>query len=77
MTGIGIYIANTEDKLVTPGKYFSADEYWALVLKNVSIAYNFCYQSLLFNVIFIKKFLHIYMGFGDTLIYIGYITIFR
>ncbi|GFR93086.1 IQ and ubiquitin-like domain-containing protein [Elysia marginata] len=37
MTGIGVYISLIEDKLITPGKYFSADDYWALVLSKVII----------------------------------------
>ncbi|GFO15604.1 Iq and ubiquitin-like domain-containing protein [Plakobranchus ocellatus] len=37
MTGIGVYVSLAEDKLITPGKYFSADDYWALVLSKVII----------------------------------------
>ncbi|RUS86012.1 hypothetical protein EGW08_006224 [Elysia chlorotica] len=37
MTGVGVYISLAEDKLVTPGKYFCADDYWALVLSKVII----------------------------------------
>lgn len=29
MTKIGVYVSNMTDKLVTPGKYFSAEEYHA------------------------------------------------
>ncbi|KAK3734124.1 hypothetical protein RRG08_000036 [Elysia crispata] len=37
MTGVGVYISLVEDKLITPGKYFSADDYWALILSKVLI----------------------------------------
>jgi len=37
MTGIGVFVSNIEDKLIVPGKYFSADDYWALVLHKVII----------------------------------------
>ena len=29
MTKIGVYVSNITDKMVTPGKYFSAAEYHA------------------------------------------------
>lgn len=37
MTGIGVYVANMDDKLMTPGKYTSAEEYHVMVLKQVIV----------------------------------------
>jgi len=37
MTGVGVYVSNAEDKLITPGKYFTADDRLALILRNVII----------------------------------------
>uniref|UniRef100_A0A0B6YSZ7 IQ motif and ubiquitin-like domain-containing protein n=1 Tax=Arion vulgaris TaxID=1028688 RepID=A0A0B6YSZ7_9EUPU len=37
MTGIGVYVSNMEDKLLCPGDYCTADEYWAMILSNVII----------------------------------------
>lgn len=37
MTGIGVFISNREDKLLTPRKYTTADQYHAMVLKQVII----------------------------------------
>lgn len=37
MTEIGVYVSNMTDKLVTPGKYFSAAEYHAQRLKAVRL----------------------------------------
>lgn len=38
MTGVGVYVSNIEDKLLVPGKYFTADDHWAMILRNVSIS---------------------------------------
>lgn len=37
MTGIGVYVSNIEDKLVTPQKYTTADEYHMMILTRVVI----------------------------------------
>ncbi|XP_059171767.1 IQ and ubiquitin-like domain-containing protein [Physella acuta] len=37
MTGVGFFVSNAEDKLIQPGEYCTADEYWALVLSKVII----------------------------------------
>ncbi|CAG5126814.1 unnamed protein product, partial [Candidula unifasciata] len=37
MTGIGVYISNLEDKLIAPGEYVTADDYWAMILDKVII----------------------------------------
>ena len=35
MTGIGVYVSNMNDKLVTPGKYTTADDYRSGILRQV------------------------------------------
>lgn len=37
MTGIGVYVSNMEDKLVTPRKYTTADEHQSMLLSRVVI----------------------------------------
>ena len=37
MTGIGVFISNMEDKLVTPGKYTTADDFHSGILNKVII----------------------------------------
>lgn len=37
MTGIGVYVSNMEDKLITPQKYTTADEHQAMILKQIVI----------------------------------------
>lgn len=37
MTKIGVFVSNLPDKLVTPGKYTSADEYHMMILKQVIV----------------------------------------
>ena len=39
MTKIGVYMSNMPDKLLTPGKYTTADEHKATMLDNVCIAH--------------------------------------
>lgn len=36
MTKIGLYVSNMTDKLITPGKYFTAEEYHKRRLEAVS-----------------------------------------
>lgn len=36
MTKIGLYVSNMTDKLITPGKYFTAEEYHKHRLEAVS-----------------------------------------
>ncbi|XP_012329526.2 IQ and ubiquitin-like domain-containing protein isoform X4 [Aotus nancymaae] len=44
MTNIGVYVSNMTDKLVTPGKYFSAAEYHAQRLKAVIVIQTYFRQ---------------------------------
>ncbi|XP_033048128.1 IQ and ubiquitin-like domain-containing protein isoform X2 [Trachypithecus francoisi] len=44
MTNIGVYVSNMTDKLVTPGKYFSAAEYHAQRLKAVIVIQTYYRQ---------------------------------
>lgn len=44
MTEIGVYVSNMTDKLVTPGKYFSAAEYHAQRLKAVIVIQTYYRQ---------------------------------
>ncbi|XP_044614773.2 IQ motif and ubiquitin-like domain-containing protein isoform X1 [Equus asinus] len=44
MTKIGVYVSNMTDKLVTPGKYFSAEEYHAQRLKAVLVLQTYYRQ---------------------------------
>lgn len=37
MTGIGVYVSNLEDKLLTPQKYTTADEHHSMILQRVSL----------------------------------------
>lgn len=41
MTKIGVYVSNISDKLITPRKYFSAEEYHAKRLKAVRLSFKF------------------------------------
>ncbi|KAL2777623.1 IQ and ubiquitin-like domain-containing protein [Daubentonia madagascariensis] len=44
MTKIGVYVSNMTDKLVKPGKYFSAAEYHAQILKAVLVLQTYYRQ---------------------------------
>ncbi|XP_074644757.1 IQ motif and ubiquitin-like domain-containing protein isoform X2 [Tubulanus polymorphus] len=37
MTGIGVYVSNVQDKLMTPGKYTTADDYKSMLLEKIII----------------------------------------
>lgn len=37
MTGIGVYVSNMEDKLLTPNKYTTADEHHSMILQRIII----------------------------------------
>lgn len=37
MTGIGVYVSNMEDKLITPNKYTTADEHHDMILRKVRV----------------------------------------
>lgn len=48
MTGVGFFVSNAEDKLIQPGEYCTADEYWALVLNKVSCVMLFKTKAYLY-----------------------------
>lgn len=37
MTGIGVYVSNMEDKLISPNKYTTADEHHDMILRKVCV----------------------------------------
>ncbi|XP_070559447.1 IQ motif and ubiquitin-like domain-containing protein [Ptychodera flava] len=41
MTGIGVYVSNMTDKLMVPGRYTTADEHHAMIIKNVIILQSY------------------------------------
>ena len=48
MTGIGVYVSNMQDKLLTPQKYTTADEHLKMILSRVSF-YNLIKFCLIYN----------------------------